>query len=197
MVDWVRVRQFLSLAAPLSIIGAGAVYLLWFTQPLIVFSGSASGEVWAFFSDVRVFGEEVRLSIAYALRVYSIPVLVMAAVDLFAGIKGLRAVRASGVLNGWPLVGCVLASQISVVGSGYGMGVVTVIRTFTSYMTRSVSADTSAGRVMFPPIIAEPGWAASPAVPIVSYVLTIVSVMSLLVLVWSLERDGLLSWGGD
>lgn len=195
MVDWVRVRKALSLAAPVSLLGAGAVYVLWFIQPLIVFSGSASGEIWAFFSHVRVFGEDVRLSMEYAIRVYSIPVMVMSAISIIAGIKGLRAFLSERVLNGWPLWGCVLASQISVVGSGYGMGVVTVINTFASYMTRSVSADTSAGRVTFPPIVVKPGWVATPMVPLLSYVFTIVSVMSLLVLVWSLERDGLLSWG--
>lgn len=197
MVDWSRVRRLLSVASPVSLLGAGAVYVLWFLQPLMVFSGSASGEIWAFFADVRVFGDPVRLSIAYALRVYSVPVLVMSAVNIVAALKGIRHVLRGYVLNGWPLWGSVLASQISVVGSGYGMGVVTVIHTFSSYMTRSVSADTSAGRVIFPPIVARPGWVASPLVPVVSYVFTIVSMMSLLVLVWSLERDGLLSWGGD
>lgn len=197
MVEWDRVRRVLSVAAPASLLGAGAVYVLWFVQPLILFSGSASGEVWALFASVKVFGDPVRLSIAYALRVYSIPVMVMSVVSVVAGVKGLRAVMVRHVLNGWPLWGCVLASQILVVGSGYGMGVVAVINTFASYMTRSLSEDTSAGRVTFPPIVAEPGWVATPLIPIISYVFTIVSVMSLLVLVWSLERENLLSWGGD
>lgn len=196
MVDWGRVRRVLSLVSPLSLLAAGAVYLLWFAQPLITFSGSASGVVWAFAADVRVFGEGVRLSIAYALRVYSVTLAVMAAVGIVAGVRGLMAARAERFLNGWPLAGCILASQVLVVGSGYGIGVVTVLNTFTSYVTRGLVADTSAGRVLFPPIVARPGWAATPLIPLVSYVFASASVMSLLVLVWSLERDGLLSWGG-
>lgn len=197
MVEWGRVRRALSVAASVSLLGAGAVYVLWFVQPLLVFSGSASGEVWAFFGNVEIFGDPVRLSISYALRVYSVTVMVMSGVSVVAGVKGLGAVIARRVLNGWSLWGCVLASQISVVGSGYGMGVVTVIDTFASYMTRSVSADTSAGRVTFPPIVVEPSWVATPLIPMISYIFTIVSVMSLLVLVWSLEREGLLSWGSE
>jgi len=197
VVNWPRLRLLLSVLSAASLVAAGVIYVPWFIQPLIVFSGSARGSIWFLYHHVTVFGDDVRLSIAYALKVYSVPIAVMASMSVIAGLRGLTEVVRNKVLNGSPLWFCVLASQVSVTGSGYAMGVATIIHIFASYMTRDMRFSTSAGRVIFPPIVASPGWVVTPLVPILSYVFTIASVMSLLILVWSLEREGLLSSASD
>ncbi len=198
MINLSGVRKVLSYLVAVSLLKSGGIYILWFVMPLISFYGSASGYISFISSYVEIFGKPVNLTISYLLKVYLIPVLVMSVTSIVAGVYGLMyLMRKRRYLYGRALWLSILAGEISVIGSGYGMGILTLIMSYASHVTREVVIRSSAGVAVFPPIIARPGLPILIPVPLISYIGAIIATISSLIIIWSLEREGLLSWGGD